>query len=97
MCQNVDRTSYSSKVRLKSFEIKKFEVTDENSYIDSGSVAASISFRVEYKGEFVKEKNDKEEKKKADEQTRGTMSFKYIDGKWQISRIYASNIYYYWF
>lgn len=97
LCNNVDKVSYSGGIKLKSFEKKEFEVTDESSYITEGTVSATISYRLKYKGEFIKEKNDKEEKKKAEDDVRGTMSFKYVDGKWQISRLYVGNIYYYWY
>ena len=97
LCSNVDKVSYSGNIKLKSFEKTEFEVTDENSYIAEGTVAATISYRLKYKGEFVKDKNGKDEKKKAEDDVRGTMSFKYIDGKWQISRLYVGNIYYYWY
>lgn len=96
LCENVDKTSYSSQIMLKSFEKQNFEITDDNSYVDSGAISATISYKINYKGEFVKKKGDKEEKKKDDCDTRGTVSFKYIDGKWYISRISVANIYYFW-
>lgn len=97
ICENVDKTSYASSIVLKELKIKEFEITDDNSYIDSGSIAATMSYKMTYKGKFIKDKNGKEEKKEDEDTNSGTVSYKYIDGKWQISRIYVSNIYYYWY
>ena len=95
--ENMKKTSYASEIKVTSLELKQFEVTDQNSYIDNGSISATISYKSEYSGEFAKKIDDKEEKKNDDGNLTGTVSFRYDDGEWKISRIYNSRIYYYWY
>ena len=97
ICDAVDNTSYGSEIALKEFTMKDFKVSDANSYIDSGSIAATISYRATYKGKFVKSKDGKKENKTDEKSISGTITYKYIDSKWQITRMYASDIYYYWY
>lgn len=95
--ENMKKTSYASDIKVKSLKFKNFKITDQNSYIDSGSISGTISYKSEYEGEFVKKIDSREEKKKDDGNITGTVSFKYDDGEWKISRIYNSRIYYYWY
>ena len=97
LVKNMDKTSYSSDIEVKSLDIKEFEVTDDNSYIDNGCISATISYKAKYDGEFVKNKDGNDEMKKDEGNLSGTVSYNYVDGKWKISRMYFSHIYYYWF
>lgn len=97
LCESIKDTSYSNSIKLSKFKKKDFEVTNENSFIDEGSVSATIKYKLTYEGEFVKKVDDKDEKKKDEDETDGTISYKYIDGKWVVSELYASDIYYYWY
>lgn len=95
--ENMKKTSYASDIKVKTLKLNEFEVTDKNSYIDNGCISATISYKSEYSGEFVKKIDKKEEKKKDDGNLSGTVSFRYDDGEWKISKIYNSRIYYYWY
>ena len=97
LVDNMDKTSYSSEIAVKSIDLKEFEITDDNSYIDEGTISATIAYKSEYEAEFAKKVEDKEEKKKDEGNVSGTISYKYDDGEWKISRIYLSRIYYYWY
>ena len=97
LVDNMKKTSYASEIKVKSLKLNEFEITDQNSYIDNGTISATISYKSEYSGEFVKKIDNKEEKKKDDGNITGTVSFRYDDGEWKISRIYNSRIYYYWY
>lgn len=95
--ENMKKTSYATDIKVKSLKFKNFKITDQNSYIDSGNISATISYKSKYTGEFVKKIDSREEKKKDDGSLTGTISFKYDRGEWKISRIYNSRIYYYWY
>mgnify|MGYP003293274862 CR=1 FL=1 len=97
LMENVDKTSYSWDISVKKLNIKEFKISNESSYVNMGNIQVSHSFEMEYEGEFLKKKNDKDEKETDTGKTYGRVQYEYIDGEWQITDINPGSIYKSWY
>ena len=95
LVENMRKTTYFSNISIEEFEPTEIKLKEDNLKIENGAIKARYSFDMEYKATFKKKIGDKKDKKDDKGSTGGSVSFKYVDGKWYIVSMYMNSIYKY--